>query len=69
MMTAAGDRLLILNNSGYLNVVTVSPEGYEVLATAQVTGGYGWTGPVLANGKLYCREKRRGELICYDVSR
>ncbi len=69
MMTAAGDRVLVLNDYGYLNVVKISAESYELLATAKVTRGNGWTAPVLANGRLYCRDKRLGEVICYDVAR
>ena len=67
-LLVAGDRVLVLNDYGYLNVIKVSPEGYEVLATGKVTRGNGWTMPVLANGKLFCRDKRTMELICYDVS-
>ena len=36
------------------------------LTCAQVLGGKCWTVPVLANGRIYCRNAQ-GTLICLDV--
>jgi len=37
------------------------------ISRAQVTGPKCWTTPVLANGRIYCRNSR-GDLTCLDVS-
>jgi hypothetical protein len=33
---------------------------------AQVLGGKCWTAPVLANGRLLCRNSK-GEVVCLDL--
>ncbi len=66
-LTAAGDRLVIMQGSGELLVVQATPDRYKPLARAQVLGGRNWTVPVLSNGRLYCRNAR-GDLVCLDVA-
>ena len=36
------------------------------LARAQVLGGKCWTTPVLAHGRIYCRNAK-GTVVCLDV--
>ena len=40
----------------------------EFVKRAQVLGGKCWTTPVLANGKIYCRNVK-GDLVCLDVKK
>lgn len=64
----AGERLLVLSEAGQLAVVDATPEGFRQRASAQVLKGPCWTMPVLANGRIYCRNAA-GELVCVDVRR
>jgi outer membrane protein assembly factor BamB len=62
----ADGKLIVLRASGELLVAPVSPEAFKPTARAQVLGGKCWTAPVLANGRIYCRNSR-GDIVCVDV--
>lgn len=62
----ADGKLIVLSASGELMVAPVSPDAFTTTARAQVLGGKCWTAPVLANGRIYCRNSR-GDLVCVDV--
>jgi hypothetical protein len=62
----AGGRLLVLSEKGELILGEASPEGFTVLARAQVLGGLCWTPPALADGRLYVRNSR-GDLVCLGL--
>ncbi|MSR65832.1 MAG: alcohol dehydrogenase [Pedosphaera sp.] len=65
-LMAADGRLILLGETGTLAVAKASAEKYELLASSQVLGGRCWTPPVLANGRIYCRNAA-GDLVCIDV--
>jgi len=65
-LMVANHKLIILTDKGELVVADVSPDGFKALAQAQVLGGRCWTQPVLANGRIYCRNAK-GDLVCLDV--
>jgi outer membrane protein assembly factor BamB len=65
LMIADG-KLLVLTERGELLVAKPSPDGFKPIARAQVLGGKCWTAPVLANGKIYCRNAT-GQAVCVDV--
>jgi outer membrane protein assembly factor BamB len=65
-LIAADKKLIVLSDQGELVVATASPEAFGPISRAQVLGGKCWTTPVLANGRVYCRNAR-GELVCLDV--
>ena len=65
-VTAANNTLIVLSEKGELNIAPASPEGFEPIATQQVLTGKCWTVPVLANGRLYCRNAA-GTLVCLDL--
>ena len=65
-LMAADGKLIVLSDKGELLVVEASPAGFKALARAQVLGGKCWTAPVLANGRIYCRNAA-GDLVCLDV--
>jgi hypothetical protein len=44
-----------------------TPEAFKPISRAQVLGGKCWTTPVLANGKIYCRNAA-GDVVCLDAS-
>ena len=62
-LIVAGGKLLVLTERGELILANATPGSYQELARARVTGGTCWTHPVLANGKIYCRN-HEGELVC-----
>ncbi|MSU59512.1 MAG: alcohol dehydrogenase [Pedosphaera sp.] len=66
LMLADG-KLIVLSEKGELLVAAPSPDGFKPLVRAQVLGGKCWTVPVLANGKIYCRNAA-GDVVCVDVS-
>ena len=63
---AAGDRLIVLSDSGLLSVLDASSERPIVLAQHQVLEAQCWTSPVLCDGSLYCRSSD-GQLVCLDL--
>lgn len=65
LMSADG-KLLVLSASGELLVAPATPEGFRPTARARVLDGKCWTVPVLAHGRVYCRNAR-GDLVCLDV--
>lgn len=66
-LCAADGKLILLGARGVLAVGKATPDGWKATSAAQVLGGLCWTPPVLANGKLYCRNSR-GDLICLDLN-
>lgn len=68
-LTAAGDRLIILNEKGDLFVVKASPASFEQLASVEkILTKTCWTAPVLCRGLLFCRNDK-GNLVAVDVGR
>ena len=65
-VTAADGKLILLSERGELFVAEASPVAFKPLARAQVLGGKCWTTPVLANGRIYCRNAK-GNVVCLDV--
>ena len=65
-LMAADGKLIVLSDKGELVVAEATPIGFKPLARAHVLGGKCWTVPVLANGRIYCRNAT-GTLICLDV--
>ena len=62
----AADGKLIILDKGELIIANATPEKYEERARAQVVGGKCWTAPVLANGRVYCRNAA-GDLVCVQL--
>ena len=62
----AGERLIILSDDGRLVIAEASDKEYKELASAKVLEGKCWTVPILAAGRIYCRNAA-GELVCVDV--
>ena len=66
----ADGKLIVLGQGGNLAVAEASMDGFRKLAEAKVLtvprGGVCWTSPVLANGRIYCRNST-GDVVCLDV--
>jgi outer membrane protein assembly factor BamB len=65
LMLAEG-KLIILSADGQLVIAEASPQSYRELLRAQVLGGRCWTSPVLANGRIYCRNEA-GDMVCVEL--
>jgi outer membrane protein assembly factor BamB len=63
----ADGKIIGLSDKGELYVIEPTPSGFKPISHAQVLGGKCWTTPVLANGRIYCRNSK-GDLVCLDVS-
>ncbi len=66
LMLADG-KLIVLSDKGELAVADANPGGFKPISRTQALGGKCWTVPVLANGKIYCRNAA-GDVVCLDVS-
>jgi len=67
LMLADG-KLIINSSKGELVLAEASPAGYKELARASVAPGAKncWVVPVLANGRIYCKNNK-GDLVCVDT--
>lgn len=66
LMMADG-KLIVMSDKGQLVIAPVSPSGFKPLSqTPAVSGATAWVVPVLANGKIYCRNNR-GSVAVFDV--
>ena len=66
LMVADG-KLVGLSEKGELIIAQAAPAAFEPIARAKVLTGKCWTTPVLANGRIYCRNAV-GDVVCLDVS-
>jgi outer membrane protein assembly factor BamB len=67
LMIADG-KLIVLSDTGELVIIEATPEKQKIISRAQVLDGKCWTMPVLAQGRIYCRNAA-GDLVCVDVRR
>ena len=65
-LMAAGDKLIVLGETGRLATVEATPAAYKEIAAAEVVDGSCWTMPVLAGGRIHVRNSV-GHLVCLDV--
>ena len=65
----AGDRLLVLRESGELILAEASPEAFKPIAHAQVLPPTVRSYPALADGFLYARnnDTHNDTLVCLDL--
>lgn len=67
-VVAADGKLIILTGKGELIIAKVTPEKFDVISRAQVLTGKCWSSPVLANGRIYCRNSV-GDVVSVDVAK
>ena len=66
-VTLAGDRLVIVRESGELVLAPAAPDAFRPLARAQVLTGTVRAYPALSDGFLYARNE--STLVCVDLRR
>ncbi len=62
----ADGRLIALSGHGELMVAEATPDGFHPTGRGQVLGGLCWTAPVLANGRVFCRNSH-GEVVVVNL--
>ncbi len=65
-LTAADGKLIVLTEGGELRIGPASPEGFEPELRQPVLAPKCWTVPVLANGRIHCRNSQ-GEVTVLDA--
>ncbi len=65
-LMAADGKLLVLTGKGELIIAKASPQKFDILGRAQVLTAKCWSAPVLANGRIYCRNSV-GDVVCLDA--
>lgn len=63
----ADGRIVLIEESGQVAMLRVTPEGARVLCTAQVLESISWTVPTLVDGILYVRDRKR--IVALDLAR
>jgi outer membrane protein assembly factor BamB len=66
-LMAADGKLVVLADGGKLVIAEASPSAFKPLAEARPLSGKCWTMPVLANGRIYARSNKEGELVCLEL--
>jgi outer membrane protein assembly factor BamB len=67
-LVAANGYLIYLNDVGTAAIIPANPEKFEFISKGAVLDGQCWTAPVLANGKLYCRNSE-GSLVVVKMTK
>ncbi|MEE2636482.1 MAG: PQQ-binding-like beta-propeller repeat protein [Acidobacteriota bacterium] len=66
-MLYADDKLIISDEDGQLALASLTDEGLEVLAEAQLLEAIAWTAPTLVDGVLYARDHE--SIVALDLKR
>lgn len=66
IVRTAGDKLLMLDDNGFLTLFQPDEKEYKQLAKSRVCGGT-WAHPALADGKLVIRDDK--DLICFEMAK
>lgn len=67
-LVAADGKLFYLNDAGTVAVIPANPQKFAVTSQGDVLDGQCWTAPVLANGRLYCRNSE-GTLVAVEMTK
>lgn len=62
------NKLIVINEKGKLFITEATPSGFKEISTTQILprSVRCWTAPILANGKIYCRNTD-GDVVCINV--
>ncbi|HXG47563.1 MAG TPA: PQQ-binding-like beta-propeller repeat protein [Methylomirabilota bacterium] len=66
VFTVADDKMIVLTRQSELVVLDLAGTRPRVAARAQVLGGKSWAEPVLAGGRIFCRNND-GAAVCFDA--
>jgi outer membrane protein assembly factor BamB len=71
-ISAAGGKLIILEEDGMLHIAEADPSAYHPISSCQLPSEKGfhrwWTHPVLYDSRIYCRNYI-GDLVCIDLGK
>ena len=63
----ADEKLIFLDQEGRLGLARVSPEGFGLLDSHQLTDSGSWTVPTLVDGRLYVRNRK--QILAVDLAK
>ena len=63
----ADEKLIFLDQEGRLGLARVSPEGFGLLDSHQLTDSGSWTLPTLVDGRLYVRNRK--QILAVDLAK
>jgi hypothetical protein len=63
----ADERIILVDESGQVAMVRVSPDGPRTLCSAQVLESVAWTVPTLVDTTLYVRDRKR--IVALDLAK
>jgi outer membrane protein assembly factor BamB len=55
----AGDRLFVTDDDGSVAIATISPEGLDVVAEAQLLRANSWTVPTISGRRMFVRDRHK----------
>jgi len=66
----ADQKLIVINEKGKLLIAEATPTGFKEIASTQILpkSVRCWTAPILANGKIYCRNTD-GDVVCINAKK
>jgi outer membrane protein assembly factor BamB len=64
-LVRAGERILVLFDSGELQLIAADPSAYKVVATSHVVGRYARSYPAIVEGLVYLRGGKK--MVCLDL--
>ncbi|MEZ5326853.1 MAG: PQQ-binding-like beta-propeller repeat protein [Verrucomicrobiales bacterium] len=67
-LTLAGDKLVILGESGNLVIAEATTSGYKPISEAVILKRKCWVNPVLVNGRVLAKNNK-GDTVCVDLSK
>jgi outer membrane protein assembly factor BamB len=67
-LSSSDGYLIVIASDGRLGIAKASPEVFQPVLTKPILKGDCWTAPVLANGRILCRNSK-GNLVSLDVRR
>ena len=65
-LICAGGKLVILNEKGEVIVAEAAASGFHQVARWQALGGHCWVQPVVAKGRLFCRNNA-GDMVAFEL--
>jgi len=68
-LSAAGDKIIMLNEKGDLFIANATPAGYEEISSAKgLLERLCWGAPVFCRGTIYCRNSK-GDIVAVEAKR
>ncbi len=64
-MVLADGKLIVVEEDGDVDLMTVTPQGLTIISQAKLLDSLAWTAPTLAGATLYLRDRK--QIAAYDL--